>query len=173
MSTQWRNGSPGLRRATIREPGFDCRTECKHEEKGDHGWHGDEWIYVVSNGIAAISLSVMTAFFADDEVLNAESVASFRSIFCGRRYDEQLTIGGAMAWHSPFKRLDEEPAECEFIESHQCWGSHESLFAGARFWRMFKGRGDQIERPETFWMALEAKFCESFKLAIEEETVKS
>lgn len=65
------------------ESGFDCRTECKHERKGEHGISSDTWTYAVidSDARAALELRVMTPFYPT--TVNVKSLPVFLQKFRG------------------------------------------------------------------------------------------
>jgi hypothetical protein len=46
---------------------YDCRTECKHDRKGDHGVHCEEWFFAVIDRDyhAALECEVWTPFYPD------------------------------------------------------------------------------------------------------------
>lgn len=120
-------------------PGYDCRTECKHEPKGDHGIAGDEWWYTVTDGRVAVSLQVLTNAYPPS--VDQEKIPP---ILRGH-------LAGTLAFHRP----DPEGCTCDLVPGGKC--SLEIGFGtGARFW---KEHGDpaQSEQPETFWAALEAE----------------
>lgn len=54
-----------MNRSFIIKPGYDCRTECKHEIKGKHGACSDIWTYAVidTDARAALELRIMTPFY--------------------------------------------------------------------------------------------------------------
>ncbi len=132
-----------MKRQTIVRPGYDCRTECKHEPQGDHGICGDEWIYVVSDGESALVYSVLSDHYpagVDREALPAVLLRG---------------IGGPMAIHRPGKGHD--AMACQYIDGGWCSIETIGYLCGMNFW---KEHGDpkQSEQSEAFWQALEADF---------------
>lgn len=56
-----------IQRVFSTQPAYDCRTECTHDPKGDHGIHCEEWFFTVIDRDyrAALECEVWTPFYAD------------------------------------------------------------------------------------------------------------
>lgn len=141
----WKNFGEGWRRASYIVPGWDCRVECKHEHKGNHGIHNEEWIYAVSDGEYAVSLRVGSGIYPSS-VMHCES---------------QPPRGWDLELHSPW--TDDEEAirrgdgghACAFIEANRCYVMASSIHAGET---LFAAHGAaSFDQPETFWEAFQAK----------------
>ncbi len=122
------------------EPGYDCRRECLHERKGDHGIHCDEWWFAVVEGRHAVSLSVFSGKYP-------ESVGAFP---LGTSFAE---VKGAV-WVE--HHADLYGGECDYVEGGRCRGET-SFLAADVFWKKFGSPEGGIEQPESFWQALEAE----------------
>lgn len=153
---EWRNGSNGLRRAQFRSPGYDCRTECGHEQKGKHGWHCDEWHYIVGNGRAALSLEVFSSQFADDAKLTAEWNGKMREAAHGATLNMHLS----WATNEDTIRAGDKPTPCEYVDGGCFAGG--TTYTGAHELFAQNGNTDSIEQNDVFWLALERRFAEWF-----------
>lgn len=167
-AVEWRDGGVRLRRAVDRRAGWDCRRRCQHEKKGEHGWHCDEWHYVVGDGRSALVLQVSAAEFADDPKLTAEWQ---RSSIRDSRFSKPHGI--MVVTHLPFRALEEdvrsndEGSECAYVEGGRCWTD------GGRYTlaeEVFAKHGDRRgrEQPESFWLELERLFGEIVDYAVRE-----
>lgn len=131
-----------MQRITRVEPGYDCRTVCKHERKGEHGICSDVWFFVITDGRRAVSLSVFSA----DYPATVE-----------RPLPECLdkSSGVGLCWHEATHAEDSEGRECDVLPAGRCKG--DTTYLGARdFWREH-GDPRQLAQAEEFWIALEAK----------------
>lgn len=135
-----------LRRATFLRPAYDCGPygrDCKHDEKGDHGQHCDEWFYVVGDGPHALGLGVSAGNFPRGKSRPPEGS---RLHFHGPRSEREEDI-----------QLGASGAECEYIEAGRCFGS--TWFDLAE--EVFAATGaPSFEQPESFWLDLERRFRE-------------
>lgn len=125
-------------------PGYDCRVECKHEKKGDHGIASDEWSYVVMDGERAVSLHMLSDRYpasAPPERMHPE----VRRILLERPF-----IGRLFEHHA-----NPTGCECEWVTGGRCQGDVTYLGAG-EFWAAH-GDSTQPEQSEAFWQALEAE----------------
>lgn len=127
-----------------RTPGYDCRVQCQHQEKGDHGTHCDEWWYAVVLGPGDFALSLRV----------------FAGNFPGRTRKPQ---GTDLTGHAGFFLEDDEDAfrlgqplgSCPYLG--RCSISHTTGLGAREFYEQhgiqkFNGTGEQ---PESFWVALE------------------
>jgi len=151
---EWSRGTGEMRRSSWREPGYDCRRECKHENKGEHGWHCDEWIYVVGDANGALVLEVTSQQFADDERLSIEW-----------RRRTRLPEGSNLRLHLAFPvevesiRTADDGTACDFIGAECCFpGGYWALLAGELWERL--SASPTLAQPETFWQGLETKYRE-------------
>ncbi len=150
MNIHWRSASSGLRHADWTVKGYDCRTQCEHEHKGDHGWHCDTWCYAVSDGRCSLVLCVFSAEFSDRPDLTVEWKYSDLGSFRHPR-------GIELSLHVPAQGDDECTRECEMVEGRHCVTPANSILQGEAFWDSF--RIDCIrEQPFSFWASLEARF---------------
>lgn len=132
-----------MERRTESKPGYDCRRECKHEPKREHGIHCDEWWFAVVDGGHALSLTVFSGIYPE----SVDSSTLYRST--------RECAGSAMAWH----HADPSGDECEYVEGGRCTGGVTFVHA-ADFWEAWGHPSAGLEQPETFWSALEAKLWE-------------
>lgn len=144
-----------MRRHSAIMPGYDCRTECKHEKKGEHGIHGDEWHYAVIVDLIALSLTVYTDIFPP-------TVA---------RWNADLPIeerrhGADLTFHVGFPTNREEMRDYNptvwgkaCLHVGRCDDSSTTALGADKF---FRDHGDprQFEQAEGFWKALEAHLQE-------------
>jgi hypothetical protein len=121
MSITWTKGPDGLQRGFARRPGYDCRTACEHADKGDHGWHGDEWDFIVRQDGVALCLTVYTGYFADRPALEAEwrltalhrAMGAFLTLH--RRQDFSLSGPGRIRHHT-----DAQPGALSEVMAFDC-----------------------------------------------------
>lgn len=141
--------TPGLRHALITTPGYDCRAgRCTHKAKGGHGVHNEEWIYVVSNGEAAINLIVSSGIYP----------ATVKHI------EIQAPEGVCLGLHVPWAVIEDDIRSgsagepCAFID-RPCFSDIGFLRAEAVFNKYFSRSHDK-NQPESFWIGLEREFKE-------------
>ncbi len=132
-----------MKRQTIVRPGYDCRVKCEHDPPGDHGICGDEWIYVVSDGEAALVYSVLSDRYPATVDRSTLPEVLLRG------------MGGAMAIHRPGK--SDEAMACQYIDSGWCDIDTIGYLIGRDFWKKH-GDPKQSEQSEAFWQALEKDF---------------
>jgi hypothetical protein len=128
-----------IERKSHTTPGYNCKVECPHEPKGDHGRHCDNWYYVVSEGKWVVVLTVFSGIYPD-------------SVDTSRMDPEQLVPTGAyLTFH--WAAADGEP--CELVPGGLCKSDGTCLGAT----KFFEEYGDktQFTQPETFWKALEER----------------
>jgi hypothetical protein len=70
-----------MKRESFQRPGYDCMfAPCQHERKGDHGIHGEEWVFVsiANDRQTALVLTVYTDIFPETiPAAHRESRSSF------------------------------------------------------------------------------------------------
>jgi hypothetical protein len=73
-----------IHRAFTIDPGYDCRVECKHDSKGQHGICPDTWICVVvdNDARAALEIRIHAPFYP--ETVIPEDLSGFLRTFWGR-----------------------------------------------------------------------------------------
>lgn len=147
-----------IRRITDVRPGYDCvanpcgKRGCGTRPGSSHGRHGDEWIYVVTDGESAMTLTVFSKLlngqpFPDD--------SDYWRDFKGSGADLRL--------HSSFPYGDDEDVDakgskCEYLDKGQCFDNGGSALAASN---LFKEHGaSTLEQSEAFWLAFEAKWKE-------------
>lgn len=168
MTIEWKDWPPSVsdpskwKRATFEEPGHDCRVECKHEVKGDHGICSSIWVYLVTDGECTLALDVYSGIFPPTVERRASSIIEYpngRELtlhvpwVCGDNAEEDIQHG-------------RRGRECELIPAGRCWMPHSSSLGARDFWRANYVCA-QFQQPETFWEALRAKAEELIKAARE------
>lgn len=132
-------------------PGYDCRTTCAHTPKGDHGIHGDEWIYIVEaeDRKTALALTVFSNKYPPTVDIANLPAALIRP------------IGADLSLHVSFPT---EPDAClSTAVGQDCAyvnGTCHTYYTSALVARDFyteHGGGD-VDPTEAFWRALEAVF---------------
>ncbi len=144
-------------------PGYDCRVECQHEHKGQHGIHCDEWVYTVvdRDAHAALELEVYTPFYP--ATVDKRAILEVRKPFCG----------GILLLHYGYATSREAVLEadaernCAYIGT--CYPATFGLAAGVLVNKYFdnnledgwpNGPGNQLEEQPNLWAALEARLAE-------------
>lgn len=121
-------------------PGYDCRKECQHEHRGEHGICADVWWYAVTDTTRAVALQVMSA----DYPASVERAELPRVL--------QGASGACMTFHVADSESDRE---CGLVSCGKCRLDY--TYLGARdFWKEHHV-GEQRDQPESFWLALEAR----------------
>lgn len=133
-----------MRREHWVTPGYDCRTECKHQVKGEHGICGDQWVYAVTDGKRAVSISVITPRFPEsvDLALHPPDVRAVLE----RYFATALTLHEA----------DPDGMPCKLVDGGLCSVGWATYFGAQRFWKAW-GDERQPEQSEAFWRALESE----------------
>lgn len=131
-----------MKRETVVRPGFDCRTECKHDPPGDHGICGEEWCYVVSDGGRALSLGFLSAHYPDSVTEPLPDVL-------------RQGVAGPLMLHS----ADPNGVTCQWVTGGRCSLESISYLSSGRLWALY-GDPRQTEQSEAFWLALETKLRE-------------
>ncbi len=132
-------------------PGYDCRVECKHEKKGNHGIGSDEWVYVVSDGPRAVSLSMLSHDYPPTVDREAMGPAVRRILF-----DHRALIG---TLHTHEAHPGGQP--CEYVAGGHC-KCDVTYLGAAEFWAAH-GDSTQPEQGEAFWQALERELADRFE----------
>lgn len=153
---QTRHNSAVLRRIVETRPGYDCIAKpcgtrgCGTTPGASHGRHGDEWVYVVTDGAFALSLVVFT------DNLNGGKLPG-----SGSRYP----VGADLSAHANRPTSEEQikegaaGEECAYITEGRCFGGWTSGLAASDFLKEH-GFSEEREQNEGFWRALEAKWSE-------------
>jgi hypothetical protein len=132
-------------------PGYDCRVECKHTPSGDHGIHGDEWLYAVvaDDGISALSLTVFSDVYPStvDMTFRRRPQGSDLSLHVGFATEPEDCRFDVLNWQA-----------CDVLGGGRCVVFKSSAWCADEFWKAH-GRLEP-EQLEAFWTALEAKFSE-------------
>lgn len=144
-----------MERISHRESGYDCRVECKHDRKGDHGIHGGRYLWSVRDGDVAVVLAV----FAADYPETVEQRSRFR---------REKGLLGSVFVHATFPTersdlLKPPHPNCDFLGGQACWEIWDSTLATDDFKPVvaFHSEGGPLfDQPETFWQALEAWLTE-------------
>lgn len=144
------------------KPGFDCRIECNHEIKGQHGICSDMWTYAIVNrdARAALELTIMTPFYP--QTVDVGSLPDFLRRFVGSNI--------LMHFGYPINKLQvlkHEPPVTDCVYIGTCYkGGSWSMMAD----ELVKANFDQAQglkrNPRTLgeqpalWTALESKLVE-------------
>jgi len=129
-------------RITQKEPGYDCRAQCQHKKKGDHGIMSDTWWYCVRDGDRAVSLSV----YSSDYPATVDRSSLFGSLLCNRPV--------AITVHR--KSSSGTDKACNWLDGQPCEPAMFSLiWADQHFKRFFQHR-DAYVQGEDFWKKLES-----------------
>jgi hypothetical protein len=152
----WIDMGDGWHRTSWVRQGYDCRTECKHTPKGDHGVSDDDWLYVVSNGVLALALSVTSGVYPPTV----------------KRRDNDKPRAWDFEIHAPWPitcddnvreivRLGRPGTECDLVEGGRCYVSRTSMSAGEEW---FKEHGTaSFEQSGFFWDEFRRKAVELFR----------
>lgn len=145
-----------LRRITETRAGYDCianpcgKRGCGTQPGASHGRHGDEWVYVVTDGDFALSLVVFT------NNLNGGKLPGARGV--------SYPIGADVSGHTNRPAREEQirdgeaGEECPYVDG-RCFSCWTSGLAASDFIKEH-GMSDEREQNEGFWRALEAKWSE-------------
>lgn len=147
---EWKDSPtlPGARRGRQLVAGYDCGPDgrdCKHEPKGNHGQHCDDWIFVIAAPGFAVSLEVFSGEYPRGPLGVPEM---------------DRPLAASVVKHSPSQLYDFAPdpsaKHCGFIDG-PCWSDAGSLMA--RDFYELHGHGT-FDETESFWLALEGLFSE-------------
>ena len=136
-----------ITRHAFEEQGYDCRhAPCKHNPQGNHGINGGRWIFGVSSGDKAVSLTVLTSFYPDT-VPEAHRI-------CGwpRKQDD---ITGELVFH---RAIPTGERRCEFLAGRPCETESGGFTICDEFAPLL---ADTFEpQPEAVWKKLESLLAE-------------
>lgn len=146
-----------LRRIVETRPGYDCiakpcgKNGCGARHGASHGRHGDEWVYVVTDGNFALSLVVFT------DNLNGGKLP-FKSTLFPKGAD----LSGHASKPSSEEQIREASPgqECAYLDGGRCWTCWSSSLAASEFVKEHGFDADDREQNDGFWRALEAKWSE-------------
>ncbi|MDP3766579.1 MAG: hypothetical protein Q8S13_01060 [Dehalococcoidia bacterium] len=145
LQVTWHDGTNGKRRGFAVVLGWDCRAICEHDQKGDHGIHGDEWNYIVGIEDAALVLTVSVS----------EWSAKSRP-FPFVLGDNPLV---EMTWHFAYPTSEEaikdgeQRQACVFVPMGCIRSASGSSFCASSLWKAHAQPGRL--QSETFWRTLE------------------
>lgn len=155
--------TPGIQRQTLRRPGYDCvrspcgRNGCGKRPGAGHGIHCEDWVYAVTDGAFALSLTVFSGVYPAS--VPADTVALMRRHQpCGA--DLSLHVGGPLGveiWG------EANGQECGWVDGKRCYqGCHYYTTASGadEFFHDYFRSAAGFDQPEEFWRALEAKLRE-------------
>ena len=134
-------------RRLIVHPGYNCREQCDHDPKGDHGIASDLWLFGIVSKDRTFAISL--------EVSSGKYPAS-----TGRRH--QIPFGIDLGYHkaratSVDQARDKPTKDCVMIDG-ACYSDGSSL-RGLEFWKRHGGDAMEItEVSEALWIALEQRF---------------
>ena len=144
--------TPGgtMTRYTDKRPGFRCpqdHPQCVGKHPGQqHGRHDDEWLYTVSDGEVALTLTVYSNEYRGEPYPGNEE----RKI---RGADLSAHVG----WPTEAEAIRNgfEGQKCEYLTGGRCWSDFSSGLQAGEF---FDNCGEPtFEQPERFWLALESR----------------
>ena len=146
-----------MKRQSYKRPGWDCirnpcgKNGCGTNPGSSHGIHGDDWVYVVSDGPFALSLTVFSHQFP--ATVPPETV---------RRLADAGPFGADLSLHVGLPVEDGRARDCEYVEGGKCYQGHRwsSVSAADEFWLDSARPGDSFDQSEGFWRALEQRFEE-------------
>lgn len=145
-------------------PGYDCRVECKHDPKGEHGLHCDEWVYTVvdRDARAALELEVYTPFYPP--TVDKRGMLEVRQPFMGSVLHSHY---GLPTTKEQVQAAEPHSTNCAYIGT--CWGSSFGMAADSMVAKYFEnnceggwpnGPGDQRDIQPRLWAALELRLVE-------------
>lgn len=123
-TTAWVRGENGIERRVRWFAGYDCRVECVHEVKGQHGQKGDELWLEVRSGDAALTLQLFTTV-RDGQVMHLSS----RGRLVNPAY---VTLHFGFTFEESQVRTAAKPRECDVLGS--CWSDEESPCRADTLW---------------------------------------
>ncbi len=129
-------------------PGYDCRVECKHKVKGQHGIHCDEWVYAVvdRDAQAALELRTYTPFYPN----------GFEPGFDNKFWGANLALHLGFAINKEQVKNPEPHPNCAYIGL--CFdGGSWGLLADELVQAHFDQTSENRDQPK-LWQALEEKF---------------
>lgn len=139
-----------MKRQTQVIPGYDCiRNPCGKRGCGtrggsSHGICSDRWIYSVSDGDFAVSLTLSSGRYPD-------------SVPQDSRHNE--AEGMDLTTHVGFPYAREHALfagnECTYVASHRCFDDESSVGGAVEILKNFGA--NSLEQPEAFWLALEER----------------
>lgn len=145
-----------LRRVTETYPGYDCfakscgKKGCGTRPDASHGIRSDEWVYVVTDGIFALSLRVFT------DCVGGRRHPSYTS----GTYPEGAYLVGHAGSPVSEDQIKEGVVgdECPYLDAGRCFSCWSSSLQAGEFFKAYGG--DAYEQEERFWIALETKWEE-------------
>ena len=149
-----------IARKTLTIPGFDhVHTPCNADKSYcGHGCHSDEWIYIVSEGPAALVLTVFSNIYPPSVTTMEPREPKGADLTLHLGYpvtEEHVREGG-------------NGRECEWVEGNRCWVAYSRCIVADDILKKF-GLPD-VDQPEGFWVELERQFVELRSSADAERT---
>lgn len=151
-------------RKTITRPGYDCvrhpcgKHGCGTHPGSNHGIHCDDWVFVVSEGDLALTLTVFSGIFPASVPIVAR-----RAITYPMGADITLHVGFPSTAE---EMLGKESRECEHVSTGRCFGMRFSTSLGARdFVEEWFDKWKGTDQSEMFWLAMERRFADWAKEA--------
>jgi len=146
-----------MRTEVIVLPGWDdIYDECRHNPKGAHGIHNDEWHFHVhsDDGLTAMCLSVGSRIFPatiPERHWRGEkdTKPSGRDLSLFARF----AIGPEAVRHGP-PELDMD------VDIFSCRTGYTTALGAGELWDKHGVPGEGKDQPQSFWDALKAKFKE-------------
>jgi hypothetical protein len=145
-----------LRRIVETRPGYDCIAKpcgergCGTSPGSSHGRHGDEWVYVVTDGDFGVSLVVFTDNLNGGKLPGRSTAYPIGADLSGHTsrpaYEDQIRKG-------------ESGQACAYLDGGRCFSCWTSALAASEFVAEH-GISEEREQNEGFWRALEAKWSE-------------
>lgn len=141
------------------EPGYDCRAECQHERRGDHGICSDIWTYAVVDRDARAALEFQLSTPFHPATVDVSSLSDFSRKFGGRN----------VAMHFGYPTSKEQvlgrptSTNCAYVGTCYdagTWGlMADELAAHFDQAQGLEGVGDPLTRQPALWAALEDKLA--------------
>lgn len=140
-ATQWTTtgftgAASGWAECRVRwKSGFDCRQQCVHENKGDHGQTGDELRLDMRIDDFALCLELMLSVrdgrVLDDLISIREWNTPARGGYC---YVRPFQVAVHSAFPTQRDQLLTEPAECDLLYRGRCWICESSILQAETLW---------------------------------------
>jgi hypothetical protein len=159
--TRVKGSKSGVERISFRVPGYDCirhpcgRGSCGTTPGGNHGIHGEEWAYAVTDGEATLFLTVFT-----NKMPASVPTRTLSSVLSRQPYGADLST--CVPWPVSEEHVREggEGRACEWSRTGRCWTEESSSFQAHEFWENHTTAPEAFEQGECFWEALEARWEE-------------
>lgn len=158
----WPGDRSGVRRGSFIRPGYICpddHPECREKASLlQHGRHGDEWHYIVTDGRFALTLSVFTSDYKDRKLAWPE-----------RPRGADLSGHATRPTNENELRYAPNGRQCDFIDQGRCYTSGSTALGADEFFARWGSR--VFAQTDLFWRAMEEKWAE-WKADHEKEPVR-